>query len=302
MHYKVPSANGVWREVVTTPAFLVFAVLSWGGAAVAAQYAARPGGGGIIVRALSWYTAAAYLVFPFVAIASVAKEKARGTTAPARVVILFAVLSLAWMVGWIPGLVWLGVWQAYGGGGRLYAPDVLAVLLQQLLRGVLAISLAMVAAAVTRKAAGATLIVLAFALAVWGVEIVGQREGGLLLYGASLFPEGMLRGFAHGRIRADVIAMFVATAAIHVAVAVVWLHPDKDRGYRWSGTALLFIASFIVTSLASELRFTWTVAQPDSLAAPTAVVPRLVDWIFYVVFPGLTAVAWWRYRRAIGAG
>ena len=123
----------MWREVVTTPAFLVFAALSW--AAVAAQYAGRPGG--IIVRALSWYTAAAYLVFPFVAIASVAKEKARGTTAPARIVLLFAVLSLAWMVGWIPGLVWLGVWQAFG--GRLYAPDVLAVLLQHLLRGVLAI-------------------------------------------------------------------------------------------------------------------------------------------------------------------
>jgi hypothetical protein len=278
--------------LVTTPAFVVFAALTW--AAVAAPYAARADG--IVVRALSWYTVAAYVVFPFVAIAFVARERARGATAPGRVVIMFALLSLAWMVGFIPGLVWLGVWSAFG--GRLYAPAVLAVLLQHLLRGVLAISLAMVAAAVTKKTAGAVLIVLAFALAVWGVEIVGQREGGLLLYAASLAPEGMLRAFEHGQIRADVIAVFVATAAIHVAVAVVWLNPGKDRGYRWSATVLIFIASIIVTSLASELRFTWIVRQWDAVSSPTAVVPPLVDWLFYVLFPGLTVLAWWRYRLA----
>ena len=288
---RVPSTSTAWRELVTTRAFLVFAALTW--PAVAAPY---PRPQGIVVRTLSWYTVAAYLVFPFVAIAFVTRERARGETTPRRVASMFALLSLAWMIGWIPGLISLGVWSAFG--GRLYAPDVLVVLLQHLLRGALAISLAMVAAAVTKKTAGAVLIVLAFALAVWGVEIYGEREGGLLLWAASLAPEGMLRAFERGQIRADVVAIFVATVVIHVGIAVVWLQPGKDRGYRWSATALIFIASIIVTSLAGELSFTWIVRQWNVAAAPMAVVPPFVDWLFYTVFPGLTILAWWRYRRS----
>jgi hypothetical protein len=291
---KVPLEESLWRELIASPAFLVYAAASW--IAIAAAHADQPGE--IVVQALRWYTVAAYVVFPFVVIAFVEREKARGGTAPGRVVGMFVLLSLAWIVGWIPGLAWLGVWRALG--GRLYAPDMLAIMLQHLLRGVLAISLAMVAAAVTKKVAAAVLIVLAFALAVWGVDIMGQREGGLLLYAASLAPEGMLRPLEHGRIHTDAIAVFVATAAIHVAIAVVWLQPDKDRGYRWSATALIFIASIIVTSLASELAFTWSLRQPSSLTLPVPVVPRLVDWLFYVLFPALTVVAWWRYRRVSG--
>src|SRR2546430_13850167 len=106
---RVPSTGSAWRELVTTRAFLVFAALTW--PAVAAPYA-RPQG--IVVRTLSWYTIAAYLIFPFVVIAFVARERGRAgsETTPRRVVTMFALLSLAWMVGWVPGLISLGVWRA----------------------------------------------------------------------------------------------------------------------------------------------------------------------------------------------
>ena len=140
-------------------------------------------------------------------------------------------------------------------------------------------------------------MVLAFAFAVWGIETLGQGQDQLLAYASSLAPEGMLRRLAEGTVRGDVIAVFVATVATHVAIAVAWLRPDKDRGYRWSATILILIASLGVTSLASELNVAWIAAQSRTVGA-TPAVPSAITWAFYSLFPLLSAGAWWKAKRA----
>src|SRR5205807_7179871 len=124
---------------------------------------------------------------------------------------LFVVLTVGWMIAWIPGLIYLGALRAIG--ATFYWPDVLPILLQQLLRGMLAISLAMVVAAATKRIVVVVGVVLAFAFAVWAVEVLGQGQDQLLAYASSLAPEGMLRSLAEGAVRGDVIAVFVVTIA-----------------------------------------------------------------------------------------
>lgn len=280
------------RELIASPAFLVFVLCTW--PAVAAFHTHS---GDVVADTLAWYAIGAYFVFPFSAIARVRSMRARGATAPSRVVEVFAELTAGWMVAWIPGLIYLGALRAVG--AEFHWPDVLPILLQLLLRGTLAISLAMVVAAATNRLAMTVGVVLAFALAVWGVEILGQSPDQLLVYASSLAPEGMLRTLAEGRIRGDVIAVFVMTVATHVAIAVAWLQPDKDRGYRWSATVLILIASLGLTSLASELSFAWSVARTRAVAEPPLAVPGAVTWTFYVLFPLLSVGAWWAGRRRL---
>ena len=277
------------RELIATPAFLVFVLCTW--PAVAAFHTHS---GDIVADTLAWYAIGAYFVFPFPAIALVRRMRARGGAAPSRVVGLFAVITVGWMVAWIPGLLYLGVLRAVG--AEFHGPDVLAILLQHLLRGMLAISLAMVVAAATNRMAVIVGVVLAFGLAVWGVEILGQSQDQLLVYASSLAPEGMLRTLAEGTVRGDVLALFVVTIATHVAIAVAWLQRDKDRAYRWSATALILIASLGLTSFASELTFAWSVGRTHTVAPVS--VPSAATWTFCVLLPLLSAGAWRKSGRA----
>lgn len=278
-----------WRDLAASRAFLVFALLvgplvghafrisvltyaETSGAALGGGPAARAQElsplDGIVVPTFGAYVLAVSLIFPFAAIRLVSGEKENGAlslllqsrpTLTTQVLVKFAVLMAVWVASWIPGLVALGLWRA--NGGHLYAPEVASVLTGHLLRGALVVSIAMLAAAVMENASAAAMLALAFVLASWALELVAQMQGGLAQQVAELAPEGMLRAFGRGEVRLDVIGIIVVTVASNLAVAVLWLHPGRERGFRWAVTFVILLVTSALTPLASEMRKSWDVSE-----------------------------------------
>jgi hypothetical protein len=276
-----------WREVASARATLIFAVLmaplvghaflvavatyaevsGVGGGAAALSQGVSPLDG-IVVPTFGAYALAASLLFPFVAIRSLSAEKESGALMlllqtrfglTRQVVTKFVVLLGAWVVAWIPGLVALALWRSRG--GHLFAPEVSSVLRGHLLRGALVISVALVASAVTESAAAAAVLALAFTLGSWALEFVAQVQGGLARQIADLGPEGMLRAFERGEIRADVIATLMVSVAGNLAAAIVWLHPGWQLSRRWAATALIAIATMGLTGVTADFRASRDVSE-----------------------------------------
>ncbi|HEU4996840.1 MAG TPA: hypothetical protein VFT29_18615 [Gemmatimonadaceae bacterium] len=275
------------RELAASRAFLVFALLVgplvWHAFRISVftyvEMSGAAGGpaalsqglsplDGIVVPTFGAYVLALSLLFPFAAIRLVSAEKESGAlslliqsrhTLTAQVLVKFAVLMAAWVLSWIPGLVALWLWRS--GGGHLWAPEVLSVLAGHLLRGALVISIAMLAAAVMENAAAAAVLALAFTLASWALEFVAQVQGGLAQQAADLAPEGMLRALERGEVRLDVIGIMLVTVASNLAVAIVWLHQGRERGFRWAMTLAILVATTVLSPLASASRRSWDVSE-----------------------------------------
>src|SRR5438034_6226497 len=119
----------------------------------------------------------------------------------------------------------------------------------QLPRGSLAISVGILAAAVTRRVVSGVLLIAGLAIALLAPDYLGNTlRDPLILFLAGMLPEATFRDIAHGVVRTGAIAQIVITVATHVAIALAWLQPGKDRGYRWSATALLALASLVLTA------------------------------------------------------
>ena len=275
------------RELAASRAFLIFAVLvgplvGHAFRIATATYAEMSGAGGgpaalaqglrpldgIVVPTFGAYVLALSLLFPFAAIRLVSAEKESGAldlllqtrhSLTKQVVYKFLVLVGAWVLAWIPGLVALGMWR--GAGGHLAGAEVTSVLAGHLLRGALVISIALLAAAVTESAAAAAVLALAFTLASWALEFVAQVQGGMAQTVAELAPEGMLRAFERGEVRADVIGVLVVTVVSNLAAAIVWLPPGRQRATRWSATLVILLVTSALTAVAGDLRSSWDVSE-----------------------------------------
>ena len=276
-----------WRELVTSRAFLIFALLvaplvghtfriavatyvemsGVGGESAALSQGLSPLDG-LVVPTFGAYVLALSLLFPFAAIRLVSAEKESGAldlmlqsrhSLTRQLSLKFVVLLVAWVAAWTPGLVALGIWRSQG--GHLYAPEVLSVLTGHLLRAALVISSALLAAAVTEGAAAAAVLTLAFTLASWALEFVAQVQGGLAQQLAELAPEGMLRAFERDEIRLDVIGVMLVTVVSNIAVAILWLHPGRQRGFRWAVTLGILVVSSALTALAGDVRGSWDVSE-----------------------------------------
>jgi hypothetical protein len=221
-----------------------------------------------VTFSLRAYTLAISLLFPLAAALLVSRGKQRRTQESTlqssgwltrKILVDFALLVGAWVVAWIPELVALAL--SRGHGAHAYAPEVLSLLLAHLLRGVLFISVAMLAAAVTSGAAAAGALTLAFTLASWALDLAAQAQDGPLQLLAELAPEGMLRAFERGDIRLNVIAVLLVTALSNLAVTVVWMHPRLERERRWAVTLALLVVTTALTALAGDIHTTWNVSK-----------------------------------------
>jgi hypothetical protein len=280
-------ARKEWREVVTSRAFLIFAVLvgplvghafivavgtyaevsGVGGGAAALSQGVSPLDG-ILVPTFGAYAIAASLLFPFVAIRSVSDEKESGaldlmlqshTALAKQALVKLGVLLAVWVLAWIPGLVALALWKAKG--GHLDGGEVLSVLSGHLARGALVISVAMLAAAVADSAAAAAVLALAFTLGAWALEFVAQVQGGGAQRLADLGPEGMLHAFERGEVRLAVIGVMLAAVAMNAALGVVWLHPGRRRRDCWLATIAIAAAGALFMTGAARLRASRDVSE-----------------------------------------
>lgn len=259
---------------------------------------------GLVVPTLGAYALAGTLLFPFVAIRLVSAEKETGSLklllqAPTRLDVMLAlklaVLLCAWIVAWIPGIVALVLWRAYG--GHLHAPEVFGVLLGHFLHAAWTCAVAFVAAAIADGAAAAAVATLAVTLGSWAIDFYAQVHGGVARQLAAYTPELALRTFESGEIRLTVVLATLVLTAGALALCTLWLHPGRRQRTRAVGSMAIVAVTGVLTWGAAMLRPSWDVSEDrrnsfspaveralSSIRAPLHVVvhlapedPRLAD-------------------------
>src|SRR5262245_16533498 len=192
------------------------------------------------------YDLAVTLLFPFVAIRLIAAEKESGAlkiglqlpfSAGEMVAAKMLALAAGWLVAWLPGLIAVAMWRAYG--GHLYAPETLNLALGHWLRMLLSGGVAMAAAALAESAASAAIVTLIFTIGTWALDFIAAGRGGWPATLAAYTPTAALRFFERGLLRLSVVIVIFAMALAGLAIAAIWLHTGRQLGARLLRTVAL---------------------------------------------------------------
>ena len=142
---------------------------------------------GVLVPTFGALYVAVTLLFPFVAIRTLGREKETGALrlliqlpyrVPTLIVAKMTAISLAWLIAVIPALSALAIWAMLG--GHLHAPETLNLLFGQLLYGLLVGAIALFAASVSEGSATAAIVALAFTIGSWVLDFALAGQPGLL--------------------------------------------------------------------------------------------------------------------------
>lgn len=223
---------------------------------------------GMLAPAFGAYDLAVTLLFPFVAIRLIAAEKESGALKlalqfPASVGEMVAAKALAlaagWMIAWLPGLIAVAMWRAYG--GHLYAPETLNLLLGHWLRMLLGGGVAMAAAALAESAASAAIVTLGFTLGSWALDFIAAGRGGWMAVIAAYTPAAALRTFEQGLLRLNTAIVMLALALAGFAIAAIWLRTGHKLSARMVRIAALIGGVAIIVWLGSLARASWDASE-----------------------------------------
>jgi ABC-type transport system involved in multi-copper enzyme maturation permease subunit len=223
---------------------------------------------GILVPTFGAYDLAVTLLFPFVAIRLVSVEKESGALklmlqSPAGVSVVLAAKMLTliagWLIAWMPGVIALALWKAYG--GSLYAPEVLNLLSGHLLRVILSAGVAIAAAAIANGAATAAIATLAFTVGTWALDFVAMARGGVLQQLASYTPSAALRVFEQGELRVSIVLVSLAIGLGGLTIAGVWLPMRRILRSRLTGSLGVLLLVTAAALCASMARATWDMSE-----------------------------------------
>ncbi|HKQ73747.1 MAG TPA: ABC transporter permease subunit [Blastocatellia bacterium] len=223
---------------------------------------------GMLTPTFGAYDLAVTLLFPFVAIRLIAAEKESGALKltlqlPSRAGEMLAAKLLAlvagWLIAWLPGLIAVAMWKAYG--GHLYAPETLNLMLGHWLRLLLSAGLAIGAAALAESAASAAIVTLSFTLGTWALDFIATGRGGWTAAVAAYTPTAALRFFEQGLLRLSVVIVILDLALAGLAIAAVWLQTGLKLGARLLRAAALMGFIAVVACLGSLSRSSWDVSE-----------------------------------------
>jgi ABC-2 type transport system permease protein len=223
---------------------------------------------GILVPSFGAYDLAATLLFPFVAIRMIAAEKESGAwklmlQSPADISEMLSskalALLLGWIIAWVPGILAIILWKAYG--GHLYAPETINLLLGHLLRMGISAGVAVAAAAIMPGAANAAIVTLAFTLGTWALEFIAAGRGGFLQQLAGFTPTAALRSFEQGQLRLSIVAVTFLIAVGGFVLSGLWMDLGlRSRQLLQRTVGIIVIVATIAIPVAS-LRAAWDLSE-----------------------------------------
>jgi ABC-2 type transport system permease protein len=187
---------------------------------------------GVLVPTFGALYVAVTLLFPFVAIRALGREKESGTLRllvqlpyriPTLIAAKMAAISAAWFVAAIPALSALAIWRLLR--GHLYAPETLNLLLGQFLYALLVGAIALFSAAISESSATAAIITLAFTIGSWVLDFALAGQPGALEWLSRLSLTQTLRAFEQGLLSIGLLLGIAAAIAGFAALSAVWLHP-----------------------------------------------------------------------------
>ena len=187
---------------------------------------------GVLVPTFGGLYLVATLLFPFVAIRTLGREKESGALAllvqlpyrvPTLIVAKMAAIFGAWLAAVTCTASTLAVWLALH--GHLYVPETLNLVIGHLLYGLLIGAIALFSASISESAATAAIITLAFSIGSWVLDFALAGQPGVLGWISRLSLTQTLRAFEQGLLSAGLVLGIVAAIGSFAALAAVWLHP-----------------------------------------------------------------------------
>jgi ABC-2 type transport system permease protein len=187
---------------------------------------------GVLVPTFGGLYLAATLLFPFVAIRTLGREKESGALAllvqlpyrvPTLILAKMAAIFGAWLAAVICTASALAVWLALH--GHLYVPETLNLVIGHALYGLLVGAIALFSASISESAATAAIVTLAFSIGSWVLDFALAGQPGALGWLSRLSLTQTLRAFEQGLLSASVVLGMVAATGAFAALAAVWLHP-----------------------------------------------------------------------------
>jgi ABC-2 type transport system permease protein len=187
---------------------------------------------GILVPTFGAFYVTVTLLFPFVAIRALGREKETGTLrllvqlpyrTPTLIIAKAAAVAGAWLIALIPAASALVLWLVLG--GHLHAPETLNLLLGHLLYGLLIGAIALFAAAITESAATAAIVTLAVTIGSWILDFTLAGQPGLAEWVSRLSLTQTLRPFEQGLLSLGLVLGSLIAIVGFAELAALWLHP-----------------------------------------------------------------------------
>jgi hypothetical protein len=239
---------------------------------------------GVLVPTFGALYLAVTLLFPFVAIRSLGREKETGALrllvqlpyrVPTLIAAKMAAIFVALLTALVPAASAVVIWAALG--GHLHVPETANLLLGHLLYGLLVGAVALFSASISDSAATAAIVTLAFTIGSWVLDFALAGQPGVLEWISRLSLTQTLRSFEQGLLSAGLLLGIVAAICGFAALAAVWLHPGVPlRTKVTRSTACIAIAAAVLVSatqlglsidLSEDRRNSFPAADQRALAA-----------------------------------
>jgi hypothetical protein len=232
---------------------------------------------GIIVPTFGAFYVAVTLLFPFVAIRALGREKETGALKllvqlpyqiPTLVGAKLTAISVAWLIAVIPAATALLLWLSFG--GHLNPLETSNLFLGHLLYGLLIGAIALFAAAISDNSATAAIVTLGFTIGSWVLDFALAGQSGTLGWISRLSLTQALRTFEQGLFSAAVVLGMLAAIAGFATLAGVWLHPGVPLNQKFARTFICVGVAGALLALATQLRTSRDVAEDKRNSFPAA--------------------------------
>src|SRR5437660_4854301 len=276
---EVASGRALWTMLLILCPLLGYsffqAVSLYGEASAAAAESPVLGSGlspldGVLVPTFGGLYLAATLLFPFVAIRTLGREKESGALAllvqlPYRVPAFIVAKMTAIFAGWLAAVLCaasaLVVWLAMG--GHLYLPETLDLVSGHVLYGLLVGAIALFSASISDSAATAAIITLAFTIGSWVLDFALVGQPGMLGWISQLSLTQTLRPFEQGLLSAGLVLGMLAAFCGFAALAGVWLHPGVRVSTKMARSAVCVSIAAAVIGLSTQVGRSVDVTEED---------------------------------------
>src|SRR5438876_2667320 len=289
--WEVASGRALWTMLLILCPLVGYsffqAVALYGEASAAARDSPALGSGlapldGVEVPTFGALYVAVTLLFPFVAIRTLGREKETGALRllvqlPYRVPTLIAAKMTAifgaWLAAVIPAASALAIWLMLG--GHLYLPETLDLLLGHLLYGLLVGAIALFSASISESSATAAIVTLAFTIGSWVLDFALAGQPGVLEWVSRLSLTQTLRGFEQGLLSAGLVLGIVAAICGFAALAAVWLHPGVPLRAKLVRSAICVAIAAALAAVATQVRLSVDLTEDRRNSFPAADQRRL---------------------------
>jgi ABC-type transport system involved in multi-copper enzyme maturation permease subunit len=232
---------------------------------------------GVLVPTFGALYVVVTLLFPFVAIRTLGREKETGALRlllqlpyriPTLIAAKMAAIFAAWLAALIPAASALAIWAIVG--GHLSIAETTNLLLGHLLYGLLVGAIALFAASISDSAATAAIITLAFTVGSWVLDFALAGQPGALEWISRLSLTQTLRSFEQGLLSAGLLLGVAAAICGFAALAAAWLHSGVPLRTKLIRSVVSIAVVAVVLAAATQIRLSLDLSADRRNSFPAA--------------------------------